>query len=62
MHKDLTCGPSKAAVEETWFATHLVHGVAPFVPQMWAIEAAAMASFDPCELRPEALTRVERRG
>ncbi len=43
MHKDLKFGPSKEAVDETWFATHPFHGVAQFVPQMGDIEAADIA-------------------
>src|SRR5262245_55617482 len=61
MHKDLKFGPSKEAGDETWFATHPFHGVAQFMLQMWDIEAADMASFNPFELLPKALTRVELR-
>jgi len=43
MHKDLKSCTTGEAVDETWFATHLCYGVAPFVPQVGEIDAAAMA-------------------
>jgi hypothetical protein len=62
MHKDLKFCTTEEAVEETWFATHPFHGVAQFVPQMWDIKAADIASFDPLELLPEALAWIQVRG
>jgi hypothetical protein len=62
VHKDLKFGPTEEAVDETWFATHPFHGVAPFVPQMWDIAAADMASFDPFARLPDALARIELRS
>lgn|GEM_PF-1159926 len=62
MYKDLKFRTTKEPVDEAWFAPHPFHRVAQFMPEMWDIEAAQIAQFDPFELLPEAFIRVQLRG
>jgi hypothetical protein len=62
MHEDLQFCTTEEVVDEMRFATHPFHGVVQCMPQMWDIEAADMASFDPLELLPAALRRIQLWG
>jgi hypothetical protein len=62
VHKDLKFRTAKEAGDEAWFAPHPFHRVAQFTPQLREMETAHIAQFDPFELLPEALIRVQLRG
>ena len=53
--------PLEEALDDSWFAPHPFHRVAQFVSEMRNIEAAHITEFDPFELLPEALARIQFR-
>jgi hypothetical protein len=49
----------KEAGDQAWFSPNPLHGVAQCTPQMRDVEAAQIAPFDPFELLPDPLARIE---
>jgi hypothetical protein len=62
MHKQLKPGPLETTCENTRLASHALDRVLQFMTEMGHIEAAEVSEFNPLQIRPDALVRIQFRG
>ena len=62
MHQELKPRPLETALDDARLPPHTFDGITEFAAQVWDIDATDVAQFDPFELLPEPLARVQLRG